>query len=86
MSDNIKLTETMLACMPFGHTDFHVMPNGKIVSIAPMIFTVGLFIGISPDGYEYRYCFADRGAAEGALRDWKEKGFEGEPEGWIKRK
>jgi hypothetical protein len=66
-------------------TDFTDSPLG-LLAIQPFIFTYGLMIGLEEWGYQYRYCYKTLGQARGALKDWKENNFEGEPEGYIKRK
>lgn len=51
-----------------------------------MMFTIGVFCGLTSDSYEFRYCFPKEypGAAEKALAEWDGQGHIGGP--WIKCK
>jgi len=62
------------------------MPDGKFCGLAPMLYTVGLFVGLDDVGYSHRYCYHNVSEAAGALMDWKAINFKGEPIGFIKRK
>ncbi|MEQ9800201.1 MAG: hypothetical protein RLO53_07710 [Salinisphaeraceae bacterium] len=52
--------------------------------LSPMLFTVGLVVGISPVCFSHRYCFPDYASASRALQAWDGGG---DPPGpWIKEK
>jgi hypothetical protein len=83
---DIELEEVRDSWEPEGTTNMERMPDGKIVGVHRFIFTHGLMVGLTKAGYDYRFCYGSLVEAQGALRDWKEKGFVGEPTGYIKRK
>lgn len=61
------------------------LPDGRWIAIQVMLYTTGLFVGLDPVGYAYRYCYESFGEAvlDAALR-WN---GDGDPPGpWIKRK
>lgn len=61
------------------------LPNGDLIGICNMIYTVGLVVGIDQDGnYRTRFCYPTRAEAEHALRTWDGTGFP--PGFWIKQK
>ena len=58
--------------------------RGKMCAVRFLLTTVGLFVGITEQGYEYRYCFEEMHEAIKALADWKDT--EHPPGPWIKQK
>lgn len=75
----------MFGLEEFGYGDFQETPHGY-VCLAPFIFTYAIMVGVDETGYLYRYCYHTLSEARGALMDWKDNDYEGEPEGFIKRK
>lgn len=60
-------------------------PDGeRWVGIRRLIFHWTMHVGRVGDrsGFDRRFCYRDFGLALGALVEWSERGFEGEPEGW----
>ncbi len=60
--------------------------DGCLHGIQIFIFTVGICCNLTPISYSHRYCYPDLVSARGALKDWQEQQFKGEPKGFIKRK
>lgn len=55
------------------------MPDGSQAALMPLIYTVALVHGITPHGYEDRWCYGSMEKALSALAQWD--GNE-EPQGW----
>lgn len=67
-----------------GYENLRVLPDGTTIGTQRMMFTTGLFVGLTLIGYRTRYCYAEEGAAVAACRTWDGKG---DPPGlWIKQK
>jgi hypothetical protein len=61
--------------------------TGKVYALQKFIYTVAIVCEIALDGcYEYRYCYKSEDDAVPAFRDWIARGFEEEPNRYIKRK
>lgn len=60
--------------------------EGNVFGLQRMISTIAITCYLTPDGYEFRYCYGSLLEARLALTDWEESGFEGQPKGYIKRK
>lgn len=60
------------------------LPDGTILALCTMNFTVGLFVGIDEDGYRTRYCYEHADDAESAIDAWD--GTSDPPGPWIKQK
>lgn len=58
--------------------------NGRVCGLHRMIFTVGLFVGLTRNYREGRYCFPTYRDAELALEEWD--GIGDPPGNWIKYK
>jgi hypothetical protein len=58
--------------------------DGRVVGVAPMLSTVGLFVGLNEYGYAYRYCYPTLQEAVIAFARWDGIGHPLGP--WIKRK
>jgi hypothetical protein len=67
-----------------GYAFVRELPSGEWAGLMPMLFTVGLFVGLDDDGYRVRYCYERFPEALLALAAWDGKA---DPPGpWIKRK
>lgn len=67
-----------------GYKFAHRLPTGEIAGIMPMIYTVGLFVGLDETGYRTRFCYPTFADAALALLEWNGSG---DPPGpWIKEK
>lgn len=67
-----------------GFQSLREMPDGRIAGLQRMIFTVGLFVGLSDVLYDQRYCYEYHADALKALETWDGTG---DPPGpWIKEK
>lgn len=67
-----------------GYHPIRELPDGTIIGVQRMLFTHGLFVGLTTSGYERRFCYPDRKSAELALMEWN---GEGDPPGpWVKEK
>lgn len=67
------------------YVDCRETPRG-VVGLGRFIFTVAIIVGLNMTGYKYRYCYHTIADAFHALKDWKEKGYFGELEGYIVKK
>ena len=67
-----------------GYLQVRELPSGVLVGLQAFCFTTAIIVGLSEDGYEYRYCYEHRQEAEAAMQAWS---GEGDPSGpWIKQK
>jgi hypothetical protein len=69
-----------------GYRELREVPGRGVCGVMPMLFTVGLFHGITEHGYAARYCYPLESALEMivALHSWDGTGH---PSGnWIKHK
>lgn len=60
------------------------LESGEIAALTPMIYTVGLCIGLTADGYRSRFCYPDYQSAMKALDEWD--GFGTPPGPYITQK
>ena len=67
-----------------GYAPCIVLPTGEIAGVMPMIFTTGLFVGLTSDAWRTRYCYERREDAVAALDAWD--GRDDPPGPWIKVK
>lgn len=58
--------------------------GGRYCAIKPLLFHWTLIIGEIGDkeGFEDRFCYADRASAATGLIEWSSREWKGEPEGW----
>jgi hypothetical protein len=67
-----------------GHKEVRELPDGRIIGVLPMLFTHGLYVGMTEYSYDRRYCYENNRDALEAARTWDGKG---DPPGpWIKEK
>lgn len=74
----------LLAAITEGYYEPRELPTGDVIGVRQMVVTFGLFVGITEDGYRYRYCYELAEDALTALRTWD--GIGDAPGPWIKRK
>ena len=57
---------------------------GRYCAVKPLLFHWTMIIGTigDQDGFDDRYCYADKTAAVAGLSEWARRSFEGEPIGW----
>lgn len=69
-----------------GYRELREVPGRGACGVMPMMFTVGLFHGLTASGYDARYCYPPAAAAEmlAALHAWDGSGHPLGP--WIKHK
>lgn len=67
-----------------GYDMVRKLPDGKFIGVTRMITTTGLFVGLTEDMYERRYCFEHYGDAATAFAEWN--GVGDPPGPWIKEK
>jgi hypothetical protein len=79
LDDNLR---AMLA--ELGYADVRELADGRVIATASMMYTTGLFVGLDPTGYAYRYCYARRADARRAVELWDGAGDAPGP--WIVRK
>lgn len=60
------------------------MGAGSYAAVMPLMFTGALIHGsiFNDQSYDNRWCYKDVDVALYALREWRSRGFEGEPLGW----
>lgn len=63
------LTESELYRL--GYLRPRVLESGELAALVPFIYTVGLCVGITRDGYRARFCYHDYQSADRALADWR---------------
>lgn len=67
-----------------GYRRARQLPDGTWLAVKPMLFTTGLFVGLTGDTYERLYCYESYYDALGAVMVWDGNG---DPPGkWIKEK
>lgn len=67
-----------------GYVRCIVLPTGEVAGLQQMLFTTGLFIGLTEYSWRTRFCYEHRNEAQKALDAWDGKG---DPPGpWIKEK
>jgi len=67
-----------------GYVCVQKLPNGMWVGMQRMLYTTGLFIGLTVEGYSGRYCYERFADVKDALQTWDGTG---DPPGpWIKYK
>lgn len=62
-----------------GYVAFKNMPDGSQAALIPLLYTVALVHGLTPHGYEDRWCYSSMEKALKAMEQWD---GEGEPTGW----
>lgn len=67
-----------------GYVRCILLPTGEVAGLRQMLFTCGLFVGLTEDSWRTRFCYETRTAAQDALDAWDGRG---DPPGpWIKEK
>lgn len=69
-----------------GALRFRMTPTQGFVAIVPYIYTWAIQCHNTKQGYAYRYCYPSLRTAMDAAQDWEERGWQGEPKGYIARK
>ena len=67
-----------------GYTRCTLLLTGELAGIMPMLYTTGLFVGITEAGWRTRFCYEHRKDAIAALDAWN--GLGDPPGPWIKEK
>jgi len=67
-----------------GYLMARVLDDGSVAALQRLLTTTGLFLGMTPWGFESRYCFHDMGLA--VLRFAQLKSEDDVPEGWLARR
>ena len=67
-----------------GYRSIKAMPDGMICGLQRQLFTTGLIVGLSADGYQRRYCYEHENDAARALAAWD--GADDPSGPWIKEK
>jgi hypothetical protein len=63
----------------YGLIEVKSCDNGRLIGIAPFIYTWAIVADLSTVGYEERWCYETLLDAQTAMLDWS---GEGEPTGW----
>lgn len=80
-AENTKLVEQIVADGN-GYLSFVELPNGNLAAMMQLMFTVAIVSGVSPTGYNNRWCYHNRFDAQDALEEWAENPDQIEPTGW----
>lgn len=54
----------------WGYTFIRRLPTGVVVGALRQLYTGGLFVGLSLESYDYRYCYATLKEAQRAAETW----------------
>lgn len=65
-----------------GYPHVEEITTGLLIGVRPLMYTVAIVGPLYRWGYLERWCYHDLASAWGALKDWRESGFEDEPQGW----
>lgn len=84
--NNDELRELLDYLKTQGYHSLRNGPDDKPCGLFFFLFTVAIVVGLDRNGYSHRYCYNTWLEAESALKDWAERGYSGEPEGYIVRK
>lgn len=66
------------------YTEVRHVPLQGLCGLGPLVTTIGLYCGLNPISYSYRYCYENYQDALAALNAWDGKGHPSGP--WIVRK
>ena len=66
------------------YTNLKILSNGELAGIHRFMFTYGLVVGLTENGYRTRFCYETKEDAVDALSSWDGIGFP--PGFWIKQK
>lgn len=67
-----------------GYFEVRTLETGEVAGLQRMVFTTGLFVGITRDTWRTRFCYPTAREALTALDAWNGKGWP--PGYWIKQK
>lgn len=67
-----------------GYTDLRELEDGTIAGMTRLMFTKAIVLGLTKDGWEYRYCYEDFGRASHEFA--KIKTVDDVPSGWVARR
>lgn len=84
MTDGLTEPEFIAEMSIQGYSNVRRLADGRWIGTQPMLFTVGLFVGLHRLYYDYRYCYPPDGDWQKAVILWD--GREHPPGNWIKRK
>lgn len=69
-----------------GYENLRKLPNGLWIGTMRMLFTQGLFVGLTATDYSHRYCYEPEHFKD-AFEDVKNWDGEGDPKGkWVAKK
>ncbi len=57
-----------------GYSHLKKLPDGRLLGLMRMCFTVGLFVNLNRSGYSYRYCYGTHDEALDAITEWDGEG------------
>lgn len=67
-----------------GYLMASILPDGSVAGMQRMLTTVGLFLGVTPWGFESRFCFRDPGLALARFALLQSE--DDIPAGWLARR
>ena len=82
--DDIGADVDLYAWLAANYDRVRQLPDGSFAALSSLMFTTGLYLGVSRWGYERRYCYEDCELAQAAFYALKSE--DDDPEGWIARR
>ncbi len=70
--------------LEWGYWNAKLLSNGEMAGCRRMMYTTGLFVGLTAQGYRTRFCFHTEAEAEASLVAWDGTGDP--PGNWVKEK
>ena len=67
-----------------GYYQLRMLPDGSIAGLSPLLFTTALCVGLTLNGWEYRFCYTEESRALHELN--KLKTDNDVPSGWVARR
>lgn len=67
-----------------GYLEGRVLPDGSVAMLGELMFTRAIYLGVNEEGWEFRFCFADRALAKQRF-DELMSGSD-EPQGFVARR
>ncbi len=67
-----------------GYIGGRVLEDGSVAMLGDLMFTRAIYMGVTEDGWEFRFCFKDRELATTRFQELK--AIDDEPEGFVARR
>lgn len=67
-----------------GYLEGRVLEDGSVAMVGELMFTRAIYMGVTEQGWEFRFCFEDRELASKRFQELRT--IEDEPEGYVARR